>query len=494
MSGGARTLAPGPAPRPFVRAEDVGILEAPEEVLSTLTRDGKRRWLYPTPSEGRFQRRRLAVAWALIALFVALPIVHIGGRPAVLLDVLGREFALFGLTFYPTDTLFLLLLAVGSLLAVVLATALLGRVWCGWACPQTVYLEFVFRPIERLLEGKEHVRRRRDEGPWTLEKAARKAAKWALFALVALGLAHTFVAYFVGWGSLLGWMTGPPTEHWGFFVMMAATTGLVLFNFGIFREQMCTITCPYARMQSVLLDPDSLIVSYDPARGEPRAKRSKRKIRQEEEGLLPAQGDCIDCFACVRTCPTGIDIRDGLQMECIACTQCIDACDAIMDAIGKPRGLIRYTSEREMAGGRTRRLRPRTVLYGLLLLAVSAIFTTALATRHAYDVGVTRAVGEPYAELPDGTVANRLRFRVRNQTASAASFEIEAVEPAGASVRVVGVAPVEVAPRELARAEAWIVLPREAFGEAGQRAATFELRFSDGTTETLSFTLLGPGG
>lgn len=483
-----------PPPRPFVRAEDVGVLEAPEAVLTTLTKDGKRRWLYPTPSKGRFHRRRLVLGWALIAFFVALPIIRIGGRPAVLLDVVRREFALFGLTFYPTDTLYLLLLAVGTLLTVVLATALLGRVWCGWACPQTVYLEFVFRPIERWIEGKEHVRQRRDGGPWTFDKAWRKAAKWALYGLIALGLAHTFVAYFVGWDQLLRWMMGPPTEHWGVFVLMAGTTGLILFDFGIFREQMCTIACPYARMQSVLLDPDSLIVSYDPTRGEPRARRSKKKIQQEEAGLIPALGDCIDCFACVRTCPTGIDIRDGLQMECITCTQCIDACDSIMDAIGKPRGLIRYTSERELEGKRTRWLRPRTALYAVLLLAVSTVFTVGLVTREAYDVGVTRAVGEPYTELPSGEIANRLRFRVRNQTASPASFEIAAVEPAGASVRVVGVSPIALDPQELARVEAWIVVPREAFAGSGQQPGTFELRFSDGTTETLTFTLLGPDG
>lgn len=478
--------------RAFIDADDVGILESPEAVLATMDREGNRRWLYPTVSKGRFYWQRLALGWGLIVLFVSLPIVRINGRPAVLLDFVHREFALFGLTFYPTDTFYLLLLGLAALVFVVLLTALLGRVWCGWGCPQTVYLEFVFRPIERWIEGKEHVRARRDAGPWTLDKAGRKAAKWGVYLAISLALAHVFVSYFVGWERLLAWMTGPPTEHWGFFVMMAVTTGLVLFDFGYFREQMCTITCPYARFQSVLLDEDSMIVSYDPNRGEPRARRSKKKIQQEEAGLIPQLGDCIDCLACVRTCPTGIDIRDGLQMECIACTQCIDACDDIMDAIGKPRGLIRYTSEHELEGTKTRVLRPRTVVYGLLFAALVTMLGVGIATRGAFDVNVARAVGEPFVELPDGTVANRLRFRVRNQTPSAATFEIEAVEPASAEVRIVGVQPVPLDPQEMKRIEAWVVVPSESFGGGQQQDAAFRLVFSDGSQQVVTFPLLGP--
>lgn len=477
--------------QPIVYTEDVGILEAPEEVLTTLTKDGKRRWMYPVPSKGRFYYRRLVLGWFLIVLFVGLPIVHIGGKPAVLLDLLRREFTLFGTTFYPTDTFLLLLMMVGLVLGIVLFTALLGRVWCGWACPQTVYLEFVYRPIERWIEGKEHVRQRRDAGPWTFDKAWRKLAKHTLFLIVSLFLAHTFVAYFVGWERLIEWMQQPPAEHWGYFVMMALTTGLVLFDFGYFREQMCTIACPYARFQSVLLDPDSLIVSYDPTRGEPRAKRSKKKIEQEMQGLIPAQGDCIDCMACVRTCPTGIDIRDGLQMECLACTACIDACDDIMDKIGKPKGLIRYTSENALAGLPVRRVRPRTVVYSLLMLVVVGLFVGALATRGAYDVNVGRAAGEPFMVLPDGEVANRLRFRVRNQTPNETSFTVEAVQPAGVDVRIVGVQPVTLAPQEMARVEAWIVAPSVAF-ENGRAEGLFRIRFADGTAHEVAFPLLGP--
>ena len=475
----------------FVSLEDIGILEAPEEVLSTMTKDGRRKWLYPSESRGSFYWQRLIFGWFLIALFVMLPIIHINGKPAILLDFINREFTLFGLTFFPTDTFLLLLLGISIFLSIVIFTALFGRVWCGWACPQTVYLEFLYRPIERWIEGKEHVRKRRNEGPWTWDRVWRRSLRFAIYAVISLALANVFVSYFVGWDQLIYWMMQPPTQNWGFFLMMAVTTGLILFDFGYFREQMCTITCPYARFQSVLLDRDSLIVSYDPNRGEPRARRSKKKLRQEEAGEIEAQGDCIDCYACVRTCPTGIDIRDGLQMECIACTQCIDACDAIMDKIEKPRGLIRYTSERELESQKTRTIRPRTVIYTVLLVALVAAFTILLNTRSSYDINVGRSIGEPFTTLPDGRIANRLRFRVRNQTSSVSSFIIQAVAPTGTEIRIVGPSTTTLDPSEMKRVEAWVIIPRHIF-TGDEAEAAFNLVFEDGTVEEASFPLLGP--
>jgi cytochrome c oxidase accessory protein FixG len=468
--------------QPFIASDDVGVLDAPpDEVLSTMNADGSRNWIYPTPSKGAFYYWRMIVGWVLIAIFVALPIVPINGKPAVFLNVMEREFTFFGVTFYPTDTFLLMLLMIGTLVSVILFTALLGRVWCGWACPQTVYLEFVYRPIERWIEGKEHVRKRRDEGPWTFDKAWRKGVKWSLYAGFSLVLAHTFVAYFAGWENLLYYMQSSPTENWGYFVLMAGTTGLILFDFGFFREQMCTITCPYARFQSVLLDEDSLIVSYDEDRGEPRGKGKDR-------GDL---GDCVDCYACVRTCPTGIDIRDGLQMECIACTQCIDACDDIMDKMGYEPGLIKYSSEREDEGEDRRLVRPRTIIYSVLLTVVASVFLVALTTRGSFDVNIGRATGEPFMVLPTNEVANRVRVRVRNQTPKEASYDIQVNQPEGATVKMVGASPVTVAPEEMTRTEAWIVVPPETV-EGGTRSAVIRVVFSDGTEYTEEFPLLGP--
>ncbi len=477
--------------RAFLPEEDFGILDSPEQVLTTLSAEGKRLWIYPTESRGRYWRRRLVVGWLLIALFVLLPIVPIGGHPAVLLDVSTRTFYLFGGIFYPTDTFLLLLLSISILVSVVLITALLGRVWCGWACPQTVYLEFVFRPIERFFQGKEHVRKRRDEGSWTWDRVWRVSLTWATYLVIALLLAHVFVSYIVGWEQLITWMTSPPAKHWGYFVLMAGTTGLILFDFGRFREQFCTITCPYARLQSVLLDPDSLIVSYDPVRGEPRARRSKKKIAEEMAGERAPLGDCVDCYACVRTCPTGIDIRDGLQMECIACTQCIDACDDIMDAVGKPRGLIRYTSENALHGVKTRVLRPRTVVYGVLLVALLTGFTTLIVTRADHEVYVGRVADAPFLTLPDGRIANRLTFRVGNQSRNDLTFNVAVTAPEGAEVRVLGVQPVHAPAGQTTRVEVWAIFDADVL-RSDTREATFVVVFSDGTEEEVTFPLLSP--
>ncbi|HHP7239234.1 cytochrome c oxidase accessory protein CcoG [Longibacter sp.] len=468
----------------FIPAGDVGVMDAPpEDIMATLNADGSRKWLYPELNKGRWYYYRLIVAWVLVAVFVSLPIIKINGKPAIFLDVLHREFTFFGMTFYPTDTLLLMLLMIGALVSVVLFTALLGRVWCGWACPQTVYLEFFYRPVERLFEGKEHVRKRRDEGPWSVDKLWRKAGKHVVYLGFSLALAHTFVAYFAGWDNLITWMQGSPADHWGYFVMMAGTTGLIMFDFGFFREQMCTIACPYARFQSVLLDPDSLIVSYDEERGEPRGKGKERSD----------MGDCVDCYACVRTCPTGIDIRDGLQMECLHCTQCIDACDDIMEKVGFEPGLIRYSSEREDEGKSRRSVRPRTVIYSLLMVLIVSIFAIAFTTRGSYDVNVGRASGEPFVVLPNDEVANRLRFRVRNQSPKPTTYTVEAIEPASATVKVLGRTPIAVPEGEMHRTEIWLITPPGEIKD-GSQTATLRVRFENGTTQEMHFPLLGPSG
>lgn len=471
--------------------EDIEVLEAPEAVLSTMTKEGKRRWMYPVPSKGRLYKQRLVVAWALIAFFVALPLIKINGYPALLFDIMNREFAIFGLVLYPTDTILLLMFMVGTIMTVVLGTALWGRVWCGWACPQTVYLEFVFRPIERLIEGPPHRQARRDAGDRSFDRTWRKAVKFVVFLGISFLLANIFVSYFVGWDQLATWMTGSPLDHWGFFVLMAGVTGLMLFDFGYFREQMCTITCPYARMQSVLLDKDSTIVSYDPTRGEPRTKRSRKILQQEADGAQTGNGDCIDCKACVRTCPTGIDIRDGLQMECVSCTQCIDACDHIMDNIGKPRGLIRYTSENALEGKSQHTIRPRTAIYVTLIVAIFAALGFSIATRSSFDVNIGRITGAPYIEVGDGTIANRIRFRVRNQTPETVEFSIVAIQPENAEVRVSGVQTIELAPAEMKRVETFVVVPQESFSSPNLEAV-FRLTFSDGSEVEKPFILLGP--
>ncbi len=470
-----------------------GVQDAPEEVLSTMSADGKRRWLYPFLSTGKFWKSRRVVAWSLIVLFSLLPWIKVAGRPTIFLDILRREFTFFGLVVYSTDTILWMLFLLTIFVAVFFGTALLGRIWCGWACPQTVYLEFLFRPIERLIEGKEAKRKRRDEGPLTWDKAWRKTLKYAIYLMISLALAHTFVAYFVSWDRLLIWMQRPPTENWAFFVIMSVTTGLVLFDFAIFREQMCTIACPYARFQSVLLDSDSMIVTYDPNRGEPRGRRTRKQRLDEQEGSVKlALGDCIDCGACVRTCPTGIDIRNGLQMECINCTQCMDACDAIMISIDKPVGLIRYSSENIIENGdKPKPIRPRTVLYGILLTALSIAFVSILFGRSSINVDIGRVVNVPYMQMGDG-IGNNLRFRIQDR-AHNSTAEITVVQPKGAQIRIVGEHPLQLKKGQLKRVETFVIVPKEAF-KNGNAKGVFDITTHDGRVERTTFGLIGPTG
>jgi len=453
--------------------------EAAERVLSTLNRDGSRRWIRPKLASGRYWRRRLITAWALILTFSAIPILHLGGKPLMLLDVPRREFTFFGRTFLPTDTFLLMLLLFSIFVGIFLVTALWGRVWCGWACPQTVYMEFVYRPLERWIEGGRSRQIELDRrGP-----DGRRVLKYVVFFVVSGFLANTFLAYFVGWHQLLDWITRPPTEHPAAFLLMLGTTVLMFFDFAWFREQTCIVACPYGRFQSVLLDRDSLIVGYDTDRGEPRAP-----WRRKEEPRTA--GDCIDCGLCVATCPTGIDIRDGLQMECVHCTQCIDACDAVMGRVGLDPGLIRYTSQHELESGRRRVLRPRLFVYSAILAAMLGTFTVAVASRHDADVTLLRGLGAPFEILPSGEVSNQLRIKIANREHSDREYRFRLVEDDGPSL-IAPENPLAVAAGETQMTGAFITAPRSAFRD-GEVVVHLEIDDGAGFTAVREVRLLGP--
>ncbi len=476
------------------------LLEPEEHVLSTLERDGSRRWLKPKVSKGRFLNRRRWVAYGLIALFTLLPYIRINGRPAVLLDVIGREFHIFGGSFRPTDSLLLALLMLTTGLTIFLVTALLGRVWCGWACPQTVYMEYVFRPIERLFEGRRGVGGKPARPP----AAWRTVAKYIVFFLICVHLAHIFMAYFVGVDQLFAWSRGNPLNHPFAFVIIAAVVGLMMFDFCFFREQLCIVACPYGRLQSVMIDKRSMIISYDPTRGEPRGKlgRKKRdaladKDKPEDErtvGLDILQqygGDCIDCHECVTTCPTGIDIRDGLQLECIGCAQCIDACDPIMDKIGRPRGLIRYTSQEALAGQHTRILRPRVVIYPTMIAAVASLFLFILVTKAPADVTILRQAGMPFMLVESGQVQNTMRLKVVNRDNTTHSYTVSVKEPAGVTVAMVEGDTITLGPGE-SYTEPIRVLAHPGLFSDGRLSVTLTVTDGADYSEDTSFELLGP--
>jgi cytochrome c oxidase accessory protein FixG len=450
-------------------------------VLPTLNEDGSRRWIRPKVSPGKFWVRRRAVAYALMVIFFIIPYLRMNGMPLVLLDLPLRRFTIFGSTFFPTDTLLLMLLMLSILIGVFLMTALAGRVWCGWACPQTVYMEFLFRPIERLFEGGRSGSLQFDREHARGQLHPRRLAKYAVYLLLSLFLAHTFLAYFVGIDRLVLWVQRSPVEHPTSFFIMALTTAAIMTDFTWFREQTCMVACPYGRWQSVLLDRQSLIVAYDTTRGEPRMHGKDRAA---------GAGDCIDCGACVLTCPTGIDIRDGLQMECIHCTQCADACDAIMAKVGRPPGLVRYSSRAALEGEPVRRLRPRVVLYPAALLLAFGGFLTALVLRTPADITVMRGMGAPFAVEADGRVANQLRVKITNRDPQTHAYTValEGVEP-GAMIAPQN--PISVGPGRTQTLDLFVMLPVTEFHN-GERRVTVHISDGAGYTDTVIYRLVGP--
>ncbi len=447
-----------------------------------MNEDGSRNWIRPKPSDGAWERRRRVVAYALMVVYLAIPHIEMNGKPLMLLDVPRREFTLFGFTFLSTDTLLLMLLLGVLALTVFSFTALFGRVWCGWGCPQTVWMEYLFRPIERWAEGGRNASMNIDKSGNHLHP--RRLGKYAIYFVLSLVLAHTFLAYFVGVDALKVWITRSPVEHPSSFAIMGVTTILVFLDFAYFREQTCTIACPYGRWQAVLLDKSSLVVAYDPGRGEPRMKGTKDR--------LPNAGDCIDCGACVATCPTGIDIRDGLQMECIHCTQCADACDAIMEAVGKPKGLIRYTSQEILAGHKKHIVRPRTVLYPAALAIVAGTLVWQLETKENADVMLLRSTETPFVENADGTVSNQVRVKIANRSGSDRAYRIEVSGAERGSV-IIPVNPFPVAKGKTETVSMFVVLPSGAFDD-GDHMITVRVSDGDDFGDEFPFRLLGPRG
>jgi cytochrome c oxidase accessory protein FixG len=381
--------------------------DLPTDRLATTDEEGHRVYLYPEDVKGPWKFKRHVIYTLLIFIFMILPWIHYKGKQIILLNIPGREFTFFGETFLGHDAPFVIFFLLGFVLAMGLVTSLWGRVWCGWACPQTVFIQAVYGRIERLVEGPARRRQKRDAGAWGVEKLGLKSLKWLLFTLVSLHLSHSVLGYFVGTHELLKISTQSPMDNWTLFIIMLFFTALFNFDFGWFREQFCIIACPYGRFQSVMMDESSLVVAYDDKRGEPR--RAKEVPKDQE-------GDCVNCYHCVRVCPTGIDIRRGAgQLECIACTQCIDACDEIMLKVGKPKGLIKYTSENKIRGLTQSWIRPRVIIYAVLLTGVLGAFLFSIQKRQEMGLTFIRGAGEPYSLIDEGmTVLNRFSLKIDN--------------------------------------------------------------------------------
>ncbi|MCP4267855.1 MAG: cytochrome c oxidase accessory protein CcoG [Candidatus Brocadiaceae bacterium] len=376
---------------------------------------------FPMVARGFFRRYRNLSQWLLIGVFIILPWVQINGLPAILINLPDRRFTFFGLRFWGHDAPLLFFVLASFSLSLLFVTSVWGRVWCGWVCPQTIVIDGIFRRIEVLIEGNYIARKKLHQKPFDKEKIIKEFAKWFLFCAVSSVLSHTFYAYFIGPGKLASMALSSPVNNLPIFLIVQTTSIIILLNFAWFKERLCTIICPYGRLQSVLMDEDSLVVAYDVNRGEPR--KGSTSGRKEA-------GDCINCFKCVAVCPTGIDIRNGIQMECIACTSCIDACDDVMRITKKPKGLIRYESENGLSGEKTSFWKIKNYVYlGLTLLSISGIFLFVL-NRSALDITVLRAHENPYQVIRSSNgetlIVNHFALSLKNQ--SSQSMEVEIIK------------------------------------------------------------------
>jgi cytochrome c oxidase accessory protein FixG len=378
--------------------------------LATVDEKGRRKWIFAQRPGGKFYNIRTWVSWGFFAIFFALPFIRVNGRPLFLFNIPEAKFIIFGKVFWPQDFFIFGLTMITFIVFIILFTAAFGRLFCGWVCPQTIFMEMLFRKVEWLIEGDAAKQRLLKNAPWNANKISRKLTKHVLFFLLSFIIGNFFLSYIIGIDQLKKMISEPVTEHFGGFMAMVTFSGVFYAVYAFFREQVCTVICPYGRLQGVLLDRNSMIVAYDYKRGEPRGKFKKAKV------ATIGTGDCIDCFQCVKVCPTGIDIRNGTQMECVGCTACIDACDKMMEATGRPTGLVRYASENGIANGEKLHYTTRMQFYTALLFALAGLLTTLLMTRKDVDGTVIRAAGILYQERGNDSVSNLYNIKVINKT------------------------------------------------------------------------------
>lgn len=378
--------------------------------LASVSSEGKRNWIYPKKVSGKFYKWRTYLSWVLLAILFAGPFIQVGGRPYMLFNIFERKFIIFGAAFWPQDTHLLIFLLLILFVFVILFTAVFGRIFCGWACPQTLFLEMVFRKIEYAIEGDANQQRKLDAMPWNTEKIWKKGLKMTIFVIISLMISHLVMAYLIGVDQVMEIVSQPPSAHMAGFIGLMAFTGIFLFVFSWFREQACIVVCPYGRLQGVLLDANSINVTYDHVRGEPRGPIRKNKIEETPKG------DCIDCGLCVQVCPTGIDIRNGVQMECVNCTACIDVCDEVMVKVERPEGLIRYASDNSVMHRTQKLITPRVKAYSAMLVVLLAAFVALIATREDLAATVTRFRGMTYQARDTGQISNLYEVSFINKT------------------------------------------------------------------------------
>jgi cytochrome c oxidase accessory protein FixG len=453
--------------------------------IGTIDEEGKRKWLFPKKPAGYFTKWRTWVSYILLAFLFLAPFVRISGQPLLQFNLLERKFIIFGQIFWPQDFHLFVLAMITLVIFVTLFTVVYGRLFCGWVCPQTIFMEHVFRKIEYAIDGTWKEQMRLKKSGWTKEKIRKRVLKHVIFFAISFLIANTFLAYIIGSDALIEIITEPVTAHIGGLAAITVFSGVFYGVFAFFREQVCIAVCPYGRLQGAMLDRQSVVVAYDYGRGETRGK-----IRKNEERSEVGKGDCIDCGHCVHVCPTGIDIRNGTQLECINCTACIDACDEMMEAVNLPKGLIRYTSEEQIATGEPFKFSTRAKAYTALLAVLVAVVVTLLATRTEVEAIILRTPGMLYQTNDDGTISNLYSYKIINKTNFDLELKIEPLEE-GFNISIIGDAP-SVAMQEVAEGAFFLSADPDMFnkGKVETKVAIYDQNGE--LLEKIKMRIMGP--
>lgn len=453
--------------------------------IATVDEKGKRIWVYPKMPSGSFHRWRIAVTVFLLSLLFSGPFLTIGGQPVLLLNIFERKFIILGQAFWPQDFVLLALTLITFFVFVILFTVVFGRIWCGWMCPQTLFMEMVFRKIEYWIEGNANKQRRLNAEKWTVNKITKKVSKQLIFISISLLIAHTAMAYLIGIDNTLAIVRESPADHSAGFIGILAFTGIFYAVFAYFREQACVAICPYGRLQGVLLIKDSIVVAYDWLRGEPRGRIRK------DHSTETKRGDCIDCKLCVHVCPTGIDIRNGTQLECVNCTACVDACDEVMVKINKPKGLIRYASYNSILNGVQKIFTARVAGYSTVLIALLLILGFTLATRSDVETTVLKVPGTLYQRTENGFITNLYNVEFVNKTFSAFPVELKVESPAEATLIKPDGGSIVVPAEGFMKTIYFIQIPETAIQQA-RTVVTLGVYRDNERLETVSVKFIGP--
>lgn len=423
--------------------------------LATVDAKGRRKWIFAKKPKGTLTKYRRALAYFLILVLFGTPFVKIGGEPFLLFNVLERKFIIFGTQFFPQDFHLAFLAMITLIVFIILFTVVFGRLWCGWACPQTIFMEFVYRQLEYWIEGPPAAQRRLREQDWGVEKTLKVGGKHVVFYAIAFLISNVFLSYIIGVDQLKAIVTDNPINHIGGLSAMLIFSGIFYFIFAFFREQVCTLVCPYGRLQGVLLDSDSIAVAYDHKRGENRSVFRKNENRAEV-----GKGDCIDCKRCVQVCPTGIDIRDGGQLECINCTACIDECNTVMTSMKKPEGLIRFDSAKGIETGKKFSFTPRNVAYMVVLGILMGIFTTLLLTKSKVEAVFVRTYNTVYQEQPNNQISNMYNYKFVNKSSEELPLTVK-LESHPGTIKFVGADSIVVKPGEIKEGVIFVILDKD---------------------------------